>query len=140
MFGRNLGCFDPWRELREMEYALDRLWDVDRASGFPVVNIFGSGDDAVARAELPGVEAGDIDISVNGDTLTISGERKSGEPAEGETLHRRERWRGKFSRTVALPFGVEGGQVKARLKNGVLTVELPRAEAEKPRKITITDN
>jgi HSP20 family protein len=140
MFGRNLRCFDPWRELREMEYVLDRMWDGERPRGFPVVNIFTSGDAAVVMAELPGVDPGDMDLSVNGDALTISGERKSGEPAEGETFHRRERRHGKFSRTVALPFGVESGQVDAGFKNGVLTITLPRAEAEKPRKIAITDN
>ena len=78
-----------------------------------------------------------IELSVVGKSLTLRGARQSEELKEGETYHRRERWEGSFSKTVQLPFTVESDKVNARFTRGVLTVELPRAEAEKPRKIIV---
>jgi HSP20 family protein len=86
---------------------------------------------------MPGVNPNNIDIDVTGDALSISGERKPDEVAAEARYHRRERTYGSFSRTVQLPFMVDTSKVEANFKNGVLMINLPRAEADKPKKITI---
>jgi HSP20 family protein len=86
---------------------------------------------------MPGVDLEDIDLRVEGDMLTISGERKAGELPEGARQIRRERSFGKFSRTFQLPHAVDPDKVEARFKNGVLIVIMPRAEEDKPKKILI---
>jgi HSP20 family protein len=86
---------------------------------------------------MPGVHVDDIDISVNGDTLTISGERGSDDVPENAHFHRKERGFGKFSRTIQLPFVVDAEKVEASFKDGVLIITLPQIEAEKTKKISI---
>ena len=87
--------------------------------------------------EVAGMTAEDIDISVADEVLTIKGKRASNSPKEGETYHRRERWGGQFSKSIVLPFRIEGSKVEAKYRKGVLTITVPRAEADKPRKIAI---
>jgi HSP20 family protein len=81
--------------------------------------------------------AEDFELTVVDDTVTLKGKRPGSDSSAGATLHRQERDAGQFIRTIQLPFGVEGDQVQARLQNGVLEVDLPRATSEKPRKITV---
>jgi HSP20 family protein len=107
------------------------------APSYPAVNVWTNEDGAVISAELPGLTPEDIDISVVGKTLTLSGERKAEELGEGDRYHRRERGQGKFTRTVELPFTVEAEKVEALFDKGVLQISLPRAEADKPRKILV---
>lgn len=144
MFASNFRWFDPWREFGAVDDWMERMASNMRGSasgrGFPAVNYYTEGDTAVVTAEIPGVEPGDIDISVEGRVFTVSGERKPEELKKGEGYHRRERWHGPFKRTVELPFEVEPAKVEARFDHGVLTVVLPRAESEKPRKITVSSN
>jgi HSP20 family protein len=78
-----------------------------------------------------------LDIAVVENTLTLSGERTPAELAEGEVYHRRERGSGKFTRSFQLPFNVEANNVQAVYEKGVLRITLPRAEADKPRRITV---
>ncbi len=136
---RRLGR-DPFADLRRLTSDMDRLfWNVDRRSGsavFPPVNLW-AGDDGVAvTAEIPGVDPEGIDVSVEGDVLRISGERKAPE-AEGASWHRRERAFGAFARTVQLPFRVDPDAVEARFRNGLLEVLLRRPAEDRPRKIDI---
>lgn len=128
--------WDPWREFEEMRRTLRRNAFPARVE-FPPVNIWAKEDDAVATMEIPGVEKGSLDISVEGNTLMLRGSRKPEELKEGETYHRRERWHNSFSKAVTLPFNVEADKVEARYSKGVLHVTLPRAESERPRKIAI---
>jgi HSP20 family protein len=107
------------------------------APGFPAMNIWTDEDSAVVTAELPGVSIEDIDISVEKDTLTLRGGRRPEDLEEGVTYHRRERRSGGFNRAFRLPFHVDAEKVEAEFKNGVLSIVLPRAEADKPRKIAI---
>jgi HSP20 family protein len=107
------------------------------APNYPAINVWTNEDGAVVTAELPGVDANDIDISVVNDSLTLSGERKVEGLEEGNQYHRRERGYGKFNRTFQLPFKVEADNVDALFENGILHLSLPRAEADKPRKITV---
>ncbi|MBM4315661.1 MAG: Hsp20/alpha crystallin family protein, partial [Deltaproteobacteria bacterium] len=93
--------------------------------------------DVIVTAELPGMDTGNTDISVVGDTLTISGSRKAEPLKEGESYHRQERSHGQFKRTLQLPFRVEADKVEAKYEKGILRLTLPRAEADKPRKISV---
>ena len=104
---------------------------------YPAMNVWTNEDGAVVTAELPGVEPDNINIAVTGDTLTLKGSRTPEELKEGEQYHRRERGHGQFTRTFQLPFQVEAEKVEANFEKGVLSITLPRAEAEKPRKIAI---
>ena len=135
----------PFDELERMRRDMDRLSEgltrgifrEPTAGVFPLMNVTEDKDDYYVRAELPGLKADDLDISVTGDTLSISGERRI--PAEDEKAqyHRREREAGKFSRIVSLPAQVDTGKVEARCIDGVLTVVLPKAEAAKPKQIAV---
>jgi HSP20 family protein len=94
----------------------------------------------VVTAELPGINLNDLEINVLGTSLTITGERSTDDLPEDAELHRRERLFGKFSRTIELPYPVEAGKVEATLEKGLLTIHLPRAEADKPKKIKVKTN
>ena len=132
--------WDPWAQLRSLERRADRLRGQSWWSRqlFPPVSVWAARDSAVVTAEIPGVPADTLDISIEGDVLTIKGERKAPELKEGEGYHRRERQYGLFARAVKLPFAVEPGKVEATCKDGVLRVVTPRADADKPRQITVT--
>jgi HSP20 family protein len=104
---------------------------------YPVMNVWSNEEGAVVTAELPGVEVENIDISVVGDTLTLSGSRQAEELNEGEKFHRRERGFGKFGRSFQLPFRVEVDKIEATFEKGVLHISLPRSEADKPKKIDV---
>jgi HSP20 family protein len=134
------GFWDPWRELERLESEVGRLFNGTRrglaAEGIPV-NVWADAESVTVTAELPGVAPEDVEVSVVGRRLTLRGERKTAVPGEGTRYHRRERTGGRFGRAISLPFPVEGDRVAAGLKDGVLTVTLPRAEADKPRRIEI---
>lgn len=106
---------------------------------FPPLNLWEDADAVYAEAELPGVDAESIDISVFGTELTVGGERKSN-TEEGVSYHRQERAYGSFRRTVRLPVEVDADAVSANMKDGVLTIRLPKHEAAKPRKIKVSNN
>jgi HSP20 family protein len=107
------------------------------APSYPSLNIWADEESVMVTAELPGVKAEDLDISVEGGSLTLSGVREPVELPDNGQVHRHERSHGKFTRNINLPFEVEVDQVEASLKNGVLLLRLPRAEEDKPKKITI---
>lgn len=138
------GFGSPWREMEQLRREMNRLFEDSfsiaggrTAPSYPAMNIWSNEEGAVLTAELPGLGPDDIDISVVGDTLTLTGERKAVELPEGAKYHRRERSFGKFTRTFQLPFNVEVDKVEAVFRNGILHLSLPRAEAEKPKKIAI---
>lgn len=133
-----------WREANRLRQEMDRMFETAfprlqryRDAGFPAINVWTSKDEGIiVTAELPGVDPGDIDITVTVDKLTISGKR-TGETAESVTYHRRERPFGEFSRTFQLPYSVNKDKVAANMQMGILQIALPRAEAEKPRQISV---
>ena len=102
----------------------------------PAVDLYEDKDSFIVKAELPGMEKKNIDVSLHDGALTISGERRHEERKEGAT-HRTERFYGKFQRTVTLPTKVEGDKVKANYKDGILTISLPKAEEAKPKQIEV---
>jgi len=106
-------------------------------SSYPLVNVWQSGDDLIIDAEIPGVDPADVDVSVKGNELTLSGKMTQRDESGKASFLRRERAAGDFLRRLELPFKVESGAVKANYKNGLLRINLPRAEADKPRRIAI---
>ena len=137
----------PFEELDRMRRQMDWLTgSLSRGLGllrepaagvFPLMNVTEGTDDFYVRAELPGLKADDLDISVTGDTLTITGERKLPGEDEKARYHRREREAGKFSRIVTLPAQIDTAKVEARCADGVLTITLPKAEEAKPKQIAV---
>jgi HSP20 family protein len=131
--------WDPTREFGLLPDELNALFS--GASGavheFPAVNVWSTDDEACVTAELPGIDASELEISVMGDTLTLRAARRPHELQQNEKFHRRERMHGRTQRTVKLPFRVEPDKVDASMTDGVLMVRLPRAEVDKPRKIAI---
>ena len=134
-----------WREIERLRQEMDRLFEstvprLPRVRGFrfPAINVWTNENEGVlVTAELPGVPAEAMNISVTADTLTISGSRLPEDLPEGAQYHRHERYCDEFSRTVQLPFNVSPDQVQATAEKGVLTILLPRAEAEKPKQIAV---
>ncbi len=103
----------------------------------PAVDIFEHEGDIVLKAELPGVDAGDVDIRVENNVLSLRGERKFESEVKREDCHRVERAYGTFSRSFTLPTVVDTEKIKADYKDGVLKVTLPQKEEAKPKQISI---
>jgi HSP20 family protein len=104
---------------------------------FPLVNISHDDDNLYVRAELPGVKASDLELTVLGRNLSIKGKRELPEEEANVGYHRKEREGGSFSRSVELPTEVERDKIDARYEDGILQITLPRKEAAKPRQIPI---
>jgi len=133
-----------WNEMdrlqREMNL-LSSMFSPQRqvsTQSFPAINIWSNEENAVATVEIPGVKIDDLEIMITGETLSLKGSRAQNTLAPDAVSHRQERGCGQFMRSIKLPFPVESEKVVANLKNGVLQVRLPRASADKPRKITIS--
>ncbi len=133
--------WDPIREMENMERDLNGLLFSGlrrfRADKFPPVNVFTSENDVLITSEIPGVSLEEIDLTVTGDTLTIKGKQQKQGLIEGQTWHRRERRSGDFYRSIQLPFNVDNAKVEAEYTKGILKITLPRAEADKPKKISV---
>jgi HSP20 family protein len=136
---------NPFEELERMRRQLDSMFGglerrphrVLGAGVFPLINLTEDRDNYYVRAELPGLKAEDINISVTGNNLSISGERKIASEGDSVRYHRREREAGSFSRVIALPGEVDADKVEAEHLDGILTVTIPKAEATKPKQITV---
>lgn len=132
-----------WREVDRLQKEMNRLFEsytpgrMRQAPGYPAMNLWASEDGLKVTAEMPGVSSEDLDVSVVGETLTLSGVRNPEQLPEEARYHRQERGYGKFTRSIQLPFAVDVKKVEATFKDGVLFVDLPRAEADKPRKISV---
>ena len=136
---------DPFRDLLRLQEQLGALLGApaeNRPYGgwsggvYPPLNIFRSRDGIMLRAELPGVRPEDVDVTVEGRQVTLTGERRPPE-AGGNAYHRRERTWGKFSRTIRLPDDLDVDGLAAQCRNGVLTVTVPVAAAAKPRHVAV---
>jgi HSP20 family protein len=135
----------PLGELEQMQRRMDRLFQdaysregrPGRMGVYPLVNISEDRDHIMVRAELPGVQAADLEITLQDNSLILRGERKI--PAEDKQVnyHRRERESGFFRRIVALPAMVRGDNVEATCKDGILTIKMAKPEEVKPRKIEV---
>jgi HSP20 family protein len=134
----------PFEELSQMRQQMDRLFEASmtphqrpQAGVFPLINLTEDQNSYFIRAELPGVKAEELDIQATGKNISISGERKIASEEEGTKYHRKEREAGRFSRAIALPGDIDTGKIKAKLADGVLTVVVAKAEAAKPKQISV---
>ncbi len=143
----------PFEGLREMERLMEEMmrwplrpwgrpliwWRIptEEVGWSPTVEMYEKSDKFVVRAELPGMKKENIEISLIGDTLTISGERKPEEDIRDEEYLRCELCYGKFSRSIAIPSAIDTGRVEATYENGILIITLPKAEEVKPKKIEL---
>lgn len=108
------------------------------ASWAPAVDIRETETEFVAMVELPGLSKDDIDVSLEDNVLSISGQRKMEKVSENDTYHRLERSYGAFQRAFSLPKGVDTTKVNAKFKDGLLSLTLPKSEEVKPRKISVS--
>jgi HSP20 family protein len=133
---------DQLPDIRLFDDRFDRI--IERAFGrdrqapwMPAMDVYETDEKVVVTVELPGIEAEDVEVSVEDSTLTVSGTREFSSEVTEESYHRIERRYGSFSRAVSLPPQVDTGKVEARFQDGVLTVEVPKVEKAKPKKIQI---
>ena len=106
------------------------------SGSYPPINVFQQGEDLVAIVEIPGVEKAELTIEAKNNTLRIAGRKIVAYPEE-VSAHRRERLRGAFDRTIAVPMQIDADGIKAEYENGLLALFIPRAEQDKPRTIQI---
>ena len=145
--------WNPWRALAEMEQQMDDTmrhplmrrerplfwWRAGSggAAFLPPVEVIDKKDKVVIRAEVPGMKLEDFDISVEGDVLTVKGERKTESEVKDEDYYSCEISYGKFSRSITLPTKVQADKVDATYDNGMLEIALPKSSEVKPKRITV---
>jgi HSP20 family protein len=139
--------WDPFRELLTLQERLDKMYrDIERSrkeddfvssQWTPPVDIFESGEIFVIKLEIPEVNKETVDIKINDDELTISGERKLEEGADQDSYHRMERGYGTFVRSFNLTRTIDALKIKATIKDGILRIELPKKKEVKPKQIKI---
>lgn len=140
-FMSRAGLPDPARVRRDMDRLFDLVWsDPDATPGtgvFPAMNVTQDEDRYYVRAELPGIDAKDLNISVERNKLSVAGRRDLGPASENVSYHRRERAGGLFSRSLTLPADLDAARVEATYANGILSIALPKAEAAKPKRVSV---
>jgi HSP20 family protein len=145
----NIINYDPFREMRNLQDEVNRLFSssfsrgeggdngLTRGAWSPSVDIFENKNEIVLEAEMPGVNADDVNISIENNVLTLSGERRFEKKDESDNFHRVERSYGSFSRSFTLPSTVSSENAQAEFENGVLRLKLAKREEAKPRRIEI---
>jgi HSP20 family protein len=138
---------DPFNAVSELQATLDRLRQnpalgldlgPSAPSVFPPLNVFRDPQGAlVVRAEIPGIDPAGVDVRIEPQRLTVSGER-SAEPARAGGYHRRERRFGRFSRSVQLPADLDPTRTSARYADGLLTIQIEKADAARARKVAVS--
>ncbi len=140
MFGRFSNAIDALLAVQQSVEAARRNdyfeYGTTCRGSYPSIDLFQKNDDTVLTVELPGVKKEDINIEIKNNLFRISGERKLEYP-EKASVHRVERCNTQFDRTVKLPVTVDADKVSAEYENGVLKVDLPRAESDRPKQITV---
>ena len=138
--------WEPAREMMTLREAMDRLFDdafthhplaANGGSSVPAIDLYQNNDEVILKAALPGIKPEDVQISVTADVLTLRGEFKQETEQKEITYQIHEQRHGVFERSVALPTDVQTEKAKADFRDGVLTVTLPKAEAVKPKTISI---
>ncbi|MCF6148780.1 MAG: Hsp20/alpha crystallin family protein [Candidatus Kuenenia sp.] len=138
-----------WTSVSSLQNEINRMfdqffrgWDF---SGFgpeagtwaPSIDLAETDDNIVIKAEIPGIDPKEVDISIQDNNLIIKGEKKEEKEEKGKNYYRMERSYGKFSRSIDLPSSVDTSKVSAECKNGVLEITLPKKEEVKPKQITV---
>jgi HSP20 family protein len=136
-FGDLLSLRQAMDRLFEESFVNPRTWQFGEEGQLVPVDVFTTNDDVVVQAILPGVKPEEVDITVEGNTLTIAGDTTSMLP-DREGLMLQEIRRGKFVRALTLPAGLEPDKATATFEDGILTLRIPKAEQVKPRQIRIS--
>ncbi len=141
--------WDPFRDLLTLQERMNKLFeeslfhsgrekeDLTTGRWSPSVDVMESEHEIVIKAELPGIELKDVEVLMKDNILTLRGERKFEKEEEKEDYHRIERAYGAFQRVFTLPASVEQDKVKAKMKDGILEIRLPKAKKELPKKVEI---
>jgi len=141
--------WDPFREMSSLQERMNRLMsdfrtrspfgeeEMAQGSWIPAVDIYETKESIVLNVELPGVTKEDIALEVKDSTLTIKGEKKLEKNVTEENFHRMERSYGSFTRALTLPSTVQQDKVKAKFRDGILEIMLPKAEEAKPKQIKV---
>ncbi len=140
--------WDPFAELAELRDEMNRLFSTSLAhwspwkggwfgESWPVIDLYHDENNVVVTAEVPGLKQDEVDVSISGNTVTLKGEKKQEAETKEKNYHKVERAYGSFHRSFELPCEIDASKTKAELKNGVLTVTLPKCEAEKPKQIKV---
>ncbi len=141
--------WDPFREMSALQERMNRLFSDVRAQApvrgeeivqgawIPAVDIFETNEAIVLKAELPGITAQDISVEVKDNTLTLKGEKKFEKEVKEENYHRVERSYGSFQRAFTLPGTIHPEKVKAKFKDGILEITLPKVEEAKPKQVKV---
>jgi HSP20 family protein len=137
----------PTNELDRLHEEINRLFDFGRdrdATGLfdgvsaPSMDVVENEGEFLVRCDLPGVKKDDVELSISSNVLTIKGEKHSEQAKEETKYYRRESWSGSFQRSIALSESVDPDKVEAELKDGVMTIRLPKREELKPKQIAIS--
>ena len=143
---RNNDLYDPWRDMQSLQNEINRLFDLERTpastglfdrSVSPSIDIIEDEQCLTVLCELPGMEQKDIDLTIASNVLTIKGEKKQESEEKEKKFYRKESISGSFQRTLSLPETVDGENVSAVLKDGILTIVLQKKEEAKPRQISV---
>jgi HSP20 family protein len=146
----------PLKDLESMRREMDRIWEemlpstrrafyelpwvkgaVEKFVASPAIDVIDKENEVVVKADMPGVDKDDIEISLQENTLTIRGEVKAEDETKEENYYYSERNYSSFARTINIPTKVEAEKIKAGLKDGILTIHLPKAKELQPRKIKV---
>jgi HSP20 family protein len=142
---RDIERLEPFAEIDNLQRQMNRLFgrlmptngDIEKFSFVPAAELSETDHELHLKLEIPGLEPKDITVEVTNDSVSISGERKSETKTEEDGYTRSEFRYGKFQRVIPLPVEVQNEQVKADYKDGILTLTLPKAEAEKRKAIKV---
>ena len=144
---REVVKWEPFGEVSRLRREMDRFWEEFFGPGplwrrggeewSPAVDVAETPEKVTVKAEVPGIEPKNLEISLVGDLLTIKGEKKSEREETKESYHLVERSHGSFSRTLRLPAAVDAGKIEAQYEKGILTITCPKKEVVKPKAITI---
>lgn len=145
----NLVRWNPWGEMNALPHRLNHLFadsffqpgrsedELSLGTWHPVVDMYDEDDRIVIKAELPGMEKKDISVEVKDQVLTLRGERNHDNEVKEEKYYRRERTYGKFQRAFSLPADVNSDNITADFKDGLLKIEVPKPEKQKPKEIMV---
>jgi HSP20 family protein len=138
---------DPFRDLFDLQRGINQLFDASFAAApgeesalrawTPAVDVYEDENSFVIKLEIPEVNRDDVKVSLNDNTLSISGERRVENEDKRENYHRVERTYGQFYRSFTLPPNVDGAAINAQFKDGVLRLTLPKKEEAKPKQIEV---
>jgi HSP20 family protein len=124
--------FDRW-----FERPLQAAWATNGENWMPALDVIDSETEVTIKAEVPGMAAKDVNVSVIGNTLTLSGEKDESKEEKGENFYVSERRFGSFRRSIELPEGIDADKIAAEQSNGVLTIKIPKLRTAKPRHVPV---